>query len=54
LADAFKQQSAKRLLYLTTLPYVDRDRIGVLGICAGGGYAVNATMNDRRVKALGR
>ena len=26
--------------YLTTLPYVDRDSIGVLGICAGGGYAV--------------
>lgn len=39
--------------YLTTLPYVDRDSIGVLGICAGGGYAVNATMNDRRINALG-
>lgn len=39
--------------HLTTLPYVDRDSIAVLGICAGGGYAVNATMNDRRIKALG-
>ncbi|HXY52728.1 MAG TPA: dienelactone hydrolase family protein [Terriglobales bacterium] len=39
--------------YLTTLPYVDRDRIGVLGICAGSGCAINASMNDRRIKALG-
>ena len=27
--------------YLTTLPFVDKDNIGVLGICAGGGYAFN-------------
>ena len=39
--------------YLVTLPYVDADRIGVLGICGGGGYAVNATMTERRIKALG-
>jgi uncharacterized protein len=39
--------------YLVTQPYVDEDRIGVLGICGGGGYAVNATMTERRIKALG-
>lgn len=38
--------------HLVTLPYVDADRIGVLGICGGGGYAINATMTERRIKAL--
>ncbi|HEL3779622.1 TPA: alpha/beta hydrolase [Stenotrophomonas maltophilia] len=37
--------------YLVTLPYVDAARIGVLGICGGGGYAINATMTERRIKA---
>jgi len=39
--------------FLVTLPYVDENRIGVLGICGGGGYAVNTAMTERRFKAVG-
>ncbi|MDT8865998.1 alpha/beta hydrolase [Vibrio fluvialis] len=39
--------------YLTVLPYVDSDKIGAMGICAGAGYSANAAINDRRIKALG-
>lgn len=39
--------------YLVTLGFVNDQRIGIMGICAGGGYAIHAAMADRRIKALG-
>jgi fermentation-respiration switch protein FrsA (DUF1100 family) len=38
--------------YLSTLNYVDENKIGVLGICAGGGYAANAALTERRIKSV--
>ena len=35
--------------YLTTLPYVDVDRIGIIGVRGWGGIALNATAAGHRL-----
>lgn len=37
--------------YLLTRGDVDEQRIGILGICGWGGFALNASANDPRIKA---
>lgn len=37
--------------FLSAQPNVDADRIGILGICGWGGFAVSAAAGDTRIKA---
>ena len=37
---------------LSIYPGVDVNRIGMLGICGGGGYTINAAKSEKRVKAV--
>ncbi len=38
--------------YLGTRDFIDRNRIGVLGICGSGGFAIGAAKIDPRLKAI--
>lgn len=50
--DIFAENFSAGVDFLGTLPYVDRERIGAIGICGSGGFALSAAQTDARIKAV--
>lgn len=50
--DIFAEDFSAGVDYLGTLPYVDRERIGAVGICGSGAFALTAAQVDTRIKAI--
>ncbi|HYE58839.1 MAG TPA: alpha/beta hydrolase [Rhodothermales bacterium] len=50
--ELFAEDFSAGVDFLGTLPYVDRDRIGAIGICGSGGFALSAAQVDTRIKAV--
>lgn len=50
--DIFTEDYSAGVDFLGTLSFVDRARIGAIGICGGGGFALAAAQVDRRIKAV--
>lgn len=50
--DIFVEDFSAGVDFLGTLPFVDRNKIGAIGICGSGGFAVTAAQVDHRIKAV--
>ncbi|WP_338785859.1 alpha/beta hydrolase [Metabacillus sp. FJAT-53654] len=50
--DIYAEDFSAAVDFLGTQNFVDRDRIGVLGICGSGSFAISAAKIDPRMKAI--
>jgi fermentation-respiration switch protein FrsA (DUF1100 family) len=50
--ETFVEDFSAAVDYLGTRPTIDRDRIGVIGVCASGGFSLAAAQIDPRLKAV--
>ena len=51
-SDIFMEDFSAGVDYLGTLSYVDREKIGGIGICGSGGFLLGAATIDIRIKAV--
>jgi fermentation-respiration switch protein FrsA (DUF1100 family) len=52
LPDVYAEDFSAAVDFLGTRPFVDRERIGVLGICGSGSFVISAAKIDPRMKAI--
>jgi fermentation-respiration switch protein FrsA (DUF1100 family) len=52
LPDMYAEDFSAAVDYLGTRPFIDRQRIGVLGICGSGSFVISAAKIDPRMKAI--
>lgn len=52
LPDMYAEDFSAAVDFLGTRPFVDRQRIGVLGICGSGSFVISAAKIDPRMKAI--
>lgn len=50
--DIYTEAFSAAVDFLGTQPFVDRERIGVLGICGSGSFVISAAKIDPRMKAI--
>ncbi len=50
--DIFVENFSAAVDYLGLQDFVDREKIGVIGICGSGGFALSAAQSDTRIKAV--
>lgn len=50
--EVFVEDFSAGVDYLGTRDFVDREKIGVIGICGSGGFALTAAQADPRIKAV--
>jgi fermentation-respiration switch protein FrsA (DUF1100 family) len=50
--DIYAEGFSAAVDFLGTRPFVDRDRIGVIGVCGSGSFVISAAKIDPRLKAI--
>lgn len=50
--DIYAEDFSAAVDFLGTRPFIDRQRIGVIGICGSGSFAISAAKIDPRLKAI--